>query len=550
VDTALPPVLLIGTSERVGSNWALDSLRHTTVQHNEPVRQQLGSAHPLSPLSSDTVTENRQLTPIAAHWSDCFVHGKYVGGRHLIKETNLYFAAAPFLRLFPDSAAVVLSRSPLGIASSFTRGDLWRRWRYDEVYRRIVAMVQEDEHRQWAPLVPDDDPPAMVALVRLITTNATLLAEALAGRDHVHLPYETAVLDHDAAVRPLARLLPEIHALAPRPPARATSAVDSTFTTRMVKDELVVYLAPSIVDLVITETARCVSVVRDVAPADSADLVGRWLAGADLYRREDPSPGHARRARSTRSTTHPPLESEYVPAAPAGVVWRNTLVSNREMCALLNELADTGLANTHEGVHLLVIPMPHERGGRLHFTRGQGWRISPGYENHPAYWVTWIGAAAFALREGARLPTRGELDALTEGARASNTDYRVGDVTPVAEPGLPPGSVHHRVGNLQVWCADGPVEPPWAPVSRYLHGAAWNTPGSREEVTRGRSRTLLGASRGVGVRLVRDRTTGSPRAALDIAERLHSWLSVLGERGRSLSELDQEVVSALSQTDL
>jgi hypothetical protein len=47
----LPPVLLLGVMERVGSNWVSDTLRSVTGQHNEPFRQQISSAHPLSSLN-------------------------------------------------------------------------------------------------------------------------------------------------------------------------------------------------------------------------------------------------------------------------------------------------------------------------------------------------------------------------------------------------------------------------------------------------------------------------------------------------------------------
>ncbi len=45
--SVLPPVLLLGVMERVGSNWVSDTLRPVTGQHNEPFRQQVGPAHPL-----------------------------------------------------------------------------------------------------------------------------------------------------------------------------------------------------------------------------------------------------------------------------------------------------------------------------------------------------------------------------------------------------------------------------------------------------------------------------------------------------------------------
>lgn len=544
-----PPILLLGTSERVGSNWTLDVLRHATIQYNEPFRQQLGAEHPYAPLtSSSNPGEAAPLAPIAAHWVDAFVLGKYLGGTHVIKETNLYFAAERFLDLFPESPVLVLSRSPLGVASSFAQGDLWRRWEYDSVYRRVVAMTHETGHDRWANLVPDDSPVASVALTRLVTLNTALLAEALSGRDHAHLSYESAVLDRETAMRPITRLLPEAVRTMTARSEMGQPEVDSTFATNRAKHELTVCLSPGEDELVNAETERGTALLREVLAPQTAELAVRWLAGAGCYRRVDPSTRGSRSPRTAAPPLSPPPTPAYVEALPKGVRWRNTLVSNSEMCALLNGLAGAGADNTIHGVNLLAIDMPYERGGRLHLTEG-GWRVSPGFEHFPAYWVTWIGAAAYALFASARLPSRAEMEALSEGAKASNVDYAVGDAAPVSETGSGPNTVHHRVGNLQVWCADGPQgEPSWAPVTRYLHGAAWNTPGTREEVRRLRSRHLLGASRGVGVRLVRDRASGAGRPLEDIADRLRTWVTGLGGHDR-LSDPDRKLISVLSQTD-
>ena len=126
-----------------------------------------------------------------------FAAGKYATtGRHLVKETNLFFATGvPRGSLFPASRIVVLTRSPLGVASSFTRGRLWYRWRYAGRYAQLVATARQPRHRRWAPLVPDDDPAETVALTRLVVLNAALLAEHLAGRDFVAVGYERRVLD-------------------------------------------------------------------------------------------------------------------------------------------------------------------------------------------------------------------------------------------------------------------------------------------------------------------------------------------------------------------
>jgi hypothetical protein len=198
----------------------------------------------------------------------------------------------------------------------------------------------------------------------------------------------------------------------------------------------------------------------------------------------------------------------WVPGHPdAHLLWRNLLVTNDEFAAFLNEMAAEGLPNCMDGCYLLAIEMPHERGGRLHYNpHDRWWTVSPGFGARPAYWVTWTGAAAYAARHGARLPSRAEMiaEASQDGLAVTNHGYQDGDTVPSAEPGRGLGEIHHLVGNLQVWCCDGPAAAPSAPSQRWLHGAAWNTPGTLEEIHRPRGRHLSGASRGVGVRLVRD----------------------------------------------
>jgi formylglycine-generating enzyme required for sulfatase activity len=157
-------------------------------------------------------------------------------------------------------------------------------------------------------------------------------------------------------------------------------------------------------------------------------------------------------------------------------------VSNSELARFLNALAEAGMPNNHGGAWLLACEMPHERGGRLHRDASTGqWTVSPGYEDYPAYWITWIGAAAFAACAGARLPSRAELAALTATASAGgNAGYRDGDASPVTEPGLGQSAIHHLLGNLQLWCGDGPDPGTGEPVTRWLYGVAWNTPATAE----------------------------------------------------------------------
>ncbi len=113
-----------------------------------------------------------------------FAVAKYGPARQVVKETNLFFALPALLALLPRSPVLVLSRSPVGVASSFVRGDLFRRWGYRSRYQQMVTMTCHGNGgaRRFAALVPDDSPADLVALVRLHVLNTVLIADSLAGR--------------------------------------------------------------------------------------------------------------------------------------------------------------------------------------------------------------------------------------------------------------------------------------------------------------------------------------------------------------------------------
>jgi hypothetical protein len=71
-----------------------------------------------------------------------FAVAKYGPRRQVVKERNLFFAWPALLSLLPGAPVLVLSRCPLGVASSFIRGDLFRRWAYRSRYRQMVAMTR------------------------------------------------------------------------------------------------------------------------------------------------------------------------------------------------------------------------------------------------------------------------------------------------------------------------------------------------------------------------------------------------------------------------
>ena len=410
---------------------------------------------------------------------------------------------------------------------------------------------------RFSALVPDDDPPDLVALARLHVLNTVLLADALTGLSIAQISYETAVNAPGEALAVLTAVVPELGQMnlrtgqAPDFP-ETPLAGDDTFVTAKVKLSLAAHLDAPDAELIRATTAASLTAAQAVAPAQVAARAAAWFAGDRLYRLE-PRQQRPAAARSPQPEHVCEIVPRYV--RRGGLAVRNLLVSNAEYAAFLNALVRAGMPNCHGGTYLLACEMPHERGGRLHYdTNGGRWEVSAGYEGHPAYWVTWIGAATLAAWHGARLPTRAELIKLTGlvPATAGNAGYRHGDVTPVTEPGCPASEIHHLLGNLQAWCADGPpaAQGLGGPVARWLYGAAWNTPACIQEARRARHRHILGCSRGVGIRLVRDGAQ-KPAHIVDLAALLAAWISSLADRSRPIVGIDERLVQALdaSQAD-
>ncbi len=297
-----------------------------------------------------------------------FAAGKHAAERQVIKETNLFFALPALLGLFPDSPVAVLTRSPLGVASSFARGDLFRRWDYRARYRQVTAMATRPEYAAWAPVVPDDEPADLTALARLQVLNTLLIASALhqrgdGGKAEV-IRYETSVLDPGAAHAALARLVPEAPSLTA--PHGVTAAGDDTFATAAGKDDLTAFLSAADAGEVSAAAARALSAGREAVPGPAWDLARDWAAGSELYSLSPPRPRAlpARSAPASRLSCPVGWVAGY---SGGGLRWRNLLVTNDEFAAFLNEMAAAGLPNHMDGCYLLAVEMPRERGGRLHY---------------------------------------------------------------------------------------------------------------------------------------------------------------------------------------
>jgi hypothetical protein len=341
------------------------------------------------------------------------------------------------------------------VASSFARSSLFRRWEYEARYHQLAAMTSRPEYAAWAGVVPDDDPPDLVALARLQVLNTLLLAGSLHDRAGsvglTVIGYEAAVLDPGAARNSLARVVPGAPDLAGSRNG-GTAVADDTFSTAARKTNLTVCLSPADVDQVGAATAAALSAGRQGLPSPAWNLAREWAGGGYLYALEPhaapPRPGRAPARRGQ------PCPVRWTAGHGGhGVLWRNVLVTNEEFAGFLNEMAGEGLPNILDGSYLLAVEKPRERGGRLHYNpHARKWTVSPGFGAHPAYWVTWTGAAAFAARHGARLPYRRELLAETsrDDLTVTNYGYMSGDTVAVTEQDRGPGEIHHLAGNVQV----------------------------------------------------------------------------------------------------
>jgi hypothetical protein len=87
-------------------------------------------------------------------------------------------------------------------------------------------------------------------------------------------------------------------------------------------------------------------------------------------------------------------------------------------------------------------------------TRPKTRPVPVGRQGCPVTWVPGHPDAHLLWRN--LLVTNDEFAAFLSLA-VTNHGYQDGDTVPSAEPGRGPGEIHHLVGNLQVWCCDGPA---------------------------------------------------------------------------------------------
>ncbi|MDB5165989.1 MAG: hypothetical protein JWM37_61 [Candidatus Saccharibacteria bacterium] len=505
-----PPVLLLGQFERVGSTFYIDQLEKENIVHNEPYKLLLPSEWPIAKgydgqlTSVDEFFESGDVSELDKHWMRNFVASLHYPGHQYVKETNLYLALPQFLDIFPYSNVELLTRHPIGIVSSFQRSDLYHRWGYADVARVVGNQLEAGQPDNYealqSMLAQGDSWPTKLAW--MIGLNAVLLSR------HVSPDRLSKIISYEDDVIPLSSPETVVH-------ARVEDSIFGTniykthddFESRFTADEMIALRGAM---------RACADFVQTEFDGSDQrlfyDLYGRHVdkevTGAKPSA-ETKLLGAVSVATETRPQTrieatgeHESAERRLVKFDPgSNVLWDYALITNKQMGAFLQGLTEHGLDPSLNN-YLMMDHMPPARGGRITFDKSEGaFKATEGFDDYPAYWISWLAASLYAYKEGMRLPLQAEWQHVYDNfyvpeEHDANHTYANDDATPTGtgEGPLP----DDFFGNLKTWCSDWSNE---ALVSKRLAGISWKHY-YHDAFKTSTERPYLTNSRVIGARLV------------------------------------------------
>lgn len=533
-----PPLVVLGQFERVGSTFYLDQLEKTHLVHNEPYKLLVPGSWSIArdydgALSTvDEFFEDPDVSGVDKHWFRNFVASLHHPEDQVVKETNLYLAVPNFLECFPRSDIRLLTRNPLGIISSFKRNNLYERWHYADVAQTVSNQLnggRPDNHEAMQHMLREGEVwPAKLAW--MIGLNAVLLSR------HVDPARVTEVIRYQEDVVPKGSV----------EAASNDRENDSIFSTNIYKthDDFEARLTDEELTLLGITMTACSDFVQ--SEFDENDRY--WFD--QLYTRHLGSERIASTAHDTKKLgkvsnateaaplhgidTRPEFEQETARKLVKlhegqPLLWDYSLITNHQMGSFLQSLLKNGLdpANNHL---LLLDSMPPSRGGRIMYDKEAGeFKAAESFDDYPAYWITWLGAALYAYKEGMRLPTYAEWQEAYESLDPAmlppnpNHSYAHDDATPTGQGASQVPD--DFFGNLKIWCSDWSDE---EALSKSLAGISWKHHLHDDYKTK-TERPYLTNSRVIGVRLVccSECEAPQPRSMADVKQKLDEVVKLM-----------------------
>lgn len=511
-----PPAIALGQFERVGSTFYLDQLEKSHIVHNKPYKLLLPGQWPIARnfprqlQSIDDFFRNGDIQEADKHWFRNFVLSLHAPGNQVVKETCLFFALPQFLECFPGSNISILSRSPMGIASSFKRNGLFERWGYANLASTLNTQLnatRPDNYGAMRQMIAERGT-WREQLAWMIGLNAVLLSRHI-PQDHI---VEIVRYEEDIVPEGQKRVVYE---------ERSSDSIFSTNINKTHDDFENRFTQPEIDELILAMEACSKFVKEEFDLYDQrlfAQLYSRHIADRRVSEMHEDSPKIGKVSHATEATDLILIQPDLKPIEhdmkvlddSQEIAWDNSLITNLQMASFLQELIEAGLDPAVNHMFLLD-NMPISRGGRINFDKQRNsFALAKGFENYPAYWVSWLANSLFAYREGMRLPTYDEWSQIYKrmdpGATTgvSNHSYMYDDATPTGDKseGIP----IDFFGNLRIWCSD------WSDqiaVSKKIAGISWKNEyydGYAPE----NQRPYLTNSRVIGARLVTNKHDLSP----------------------------------------
>lgn len=551
----LPPRILLGQFERVGSTFYLDQLEQTHTVHNEPYKLLIPSEWPIARdyegklVSVDDFFDDPKIAETQKHWFRNFILSLHYPGDQIVKETNLYAAVPQFLDLFPESDIELLTRNPTGVVSSFKRNGLYERWNYARVAEVVAQQLRagkaENSDSMLYMLEQGED--WQQKLTWMIGLNAVLLSRFVEA-DRV-----AKIVSYEDDIIPLAEGIE----------VTDERTADSIFSTNIRKthDDFERRFTPAELCSIREAMEDCADYVA--SEFDTTDR--RWFNYMFARYVEMSLPVDTKVSPNTDSSLgQTSAATEEIPLSPpeyrndteqrrlvkigeeVPLLWDHALITNKQMVAFLQDMLDEGYAPENNRL-LLLDNMPTTRGGRIVFdSEGRSFKLAEGYDQHPAYWVSWLAAGLFAYRQGMRLPYYSEWEKAYQSldpvpAETANHSYSSDDVVPTgqSDQSIP----DDFFGNLKIWCAD------WSnrhAVSKKLAGISWKNRDAETYNPEG-ERPYLTSSRIIGARLVQCSECPQPEPH-SVPETLALFEKVIAlieettvDSGSDLSRLNSEI---------